>query len=128
MTPFYTSITKLLLVKWAIFAAISYLLYLQVSWLITFLIIILSIQVTANIILLSVPAFYKSYIEVSMKILKNKPEDYVKKFLTTDWIGFSILFFGVLASGSIYLLVAYFLFACITEVIVRPAISEAYYG
>ena len=128
MTPFYTSITKLLLVKWAIFAAISYLLYLQVSWLITFLIIILSIQVTANIILLSVPAFYKSYIEVSMKILKNKSEDYVKKFLTTDWIGFSILFFGVLASGSIYLLVTYFLFACITEVIVRPAISEAYYG
>lgn len=121
-------ITKLLLVKWAILAVISYLLYLQVSWLITFLIIVLSIQVTANIILLPVPAFYKSYIEVSMKVLKNKSEDYVKKFLTSDWIGFSILFFGVLASGSIYLLIAYFLFACITEVIVRPAISEAYYG
>ena len=128
MTPFYTSITKLLLVKWAIFAAISYLLYLQVSWLITFLIIILSIQVTINIILLSVPIFYKSYIKFGVEDLKNKSEDYVKKFLTTDWIGFSILFFGVLASGSIYLLVAYFLFACIIEVIVRPAISEAYYG
>ena len=121
-------ITKLLLVKWVIFTAISYLLYLQVSWLITFLVIVLSIQVIANIILLSVPAFYKSYIEVGMKALKNKSEDQVKKFLTTDWVGFSILFFGVLASGSIYLLVAYFLFACITEVIVRPAISETYYG
>lgn len=121
-------ITKLLLIKWAIFAAISYLLYLQVSWLITFLIIVLSIQVIANIILLSVPAFYKRYIGFAIETLKNKSEDYVKKFLTTDWIGFSILFFGVLASGSIYLLVAFFLFSCITEVIVRPAISEAYYG
>lgn len=121
-------ITKLHLVKWAIFAAISYLLYLQVSWLITFLIIILSIQVTANIILLSVPAFYKRYISFGVENLKNKSEDYIKKFLTTDWIGFSILFFGVLASGSIYLLVAFFLFSCIIEVIVRPAISEAYYG
>ena len=121
-------ITKLLLIKWAIFAAISYLLYLQVSWLITFLIIILSIQVITNIILLSVPVFYKSYIKFGVENLKKKSENQVKKFLTTDWIGFSILFFGVLASGSIYLLVAFFLFSCITEVIVRPAISEAYYG
>lgn len=121
-------ITKLHLVKWAIFAAISYLLYLQVPWLITFLIILFSIQVIANVILLSVPIFYKRYIKSGVEALKKKSENQVKKFLTTDWIGFSILFFGVLASGSIYLLVAYFLFACITEVIVRPAISEAYYG
>lgn len=120
-------VTKANLIKWIILIAISYFLYLQTSWLITTLIIIFSIQVSANLILLSVPTLYKRYIRFGVNSLKNKSEKYVNNFLTADWIGFIILFFGVLASGSIYLIAAFLLFACIIEVIVRPAIAEAYY-
>lgn len=120
-------VTKANLIKWIILTTISYFLYLQTSWLITFLIILFSIQVSANLILLSIPALYKRYILFGVNSLKNKSENYVNNFLTTDWIGFIITFFGVLASGSIYLIAAFLLLSCIIEVIVRPAIAEAYY-